>query len=311
MRDAPVRHRLEAALVHGLRGLLHLLPHAATRTLGRGLGAVGWHLDRRHRRVALDNLALALPELPEAERLRIARACFGHFGGALLDTLSAHRFDLVELCRRTTLEGWHLLEAAREAAAPRGVFVMTAHFGFWEQAAHALGGWGGPLHVVGRPLDNPWLDRDLQELRGRFGNRLLTKRGAARGMLRAIQSGETVALLVDQRVQPHEGIDLPFFGHPAWTTPVLARLSLRLGVPVVPGFGYPAPGGRYRMVVREAIWPPTGESDDDEAVRRLTARYLTAMEAEIRGRPEIWLWMHRRWLRRRQDAAGGVAGGSE
>lgn len=299
MKHAPVRHALEAGAVRALRGTLRAMPHPASRALGRGLGSLAWHLDRRHRRVALDNLALALPELAPAEHLRIARDCFRHFGGALLDTLSAHRFDLVELCRRTTLEDWdHLLDARRQAA-PRGVFVMTAHFGVWEQAAHALGAWGGgPLHVIGRPLDNPWLDRDLVALRGRFGNRLILKRGAARGMLRAIDAGETVALLVDQRVQPKEGIELPFFGRPAWTTPVLARLSLRLGVPVVPGFGYPEPGGRYRIRMLPPIHPPAAgdRADEEAAVRRLTARYLEVMEGAIRADPELWLWMHRRWL---------------
>ena len=297
MTQAPVRHRLEAAALRGLRVALARLPHQTSRTLGRGLGDLAWHLDRRHRGIALGNLALALPELPEAERRRIARQCFRHFGGALFDTLSAHRFDLVELCRRTTSEDWMPLIAARQAAAPRGVFVLTAHLGLWEHAAHALGAWGGaPVHVVGRPLDNPWLDRDIAELRGRFGNRLLGKRGAIRRMIRAIDAGDTVALLIDQRVHPQEGIELPFFGRPAWTTPMLAWMSLRLGVPVVPGFGFPEPGGRYRVLVREAIHPPPGgDPDDREAVRRLTARYLAAMEEEIRRRPEQWLWMHRRW----------------
>lgn len=310
MKHAPVRHRLEAAAVRSLRAGLERLPHATARALGRGLGDLAWHLDLRHRRVARHNLALAFPELAESERRRIARDCFRHFGGALFDMLSAHRFDLVELCRRTTSEDWMPLLAARQAAAPRGVFVMTAHLGLWEHAAHALGGWGGPVHVVGRPLDNPWLDRDLAELRGRFGSRLLAKRGAVRRMIRAIEAGETVALLIDQRVQPKEGIELPFFGRPAWTTPVLAWLSLRLGVPVVPGFGFPEPGGRYRVAIREPIHPPAGaDCDDEEAVRALTARYLAAVEEEIRRRPEQWLWLHRRW-RRPQDPARGVAGGS-
>jgi KDO2-lipid IV(A) lauroyltransferase len=297
MRHAPVRHRLEAAAVYSLRAALVRLPHQTCRTLGRGLGDLAWHLDRRHRRVALDNLALALPELPEAERRRIARACFRHFGGALFDALSAQRFDLVELCRRTTSEDWAPLIAARQSAAPRGVFAMTAHLGLWEHASHALGGWAGPVHVVGRPLDNPWLDRDLAEVRGRFGSRLLSKHGAARRMIRAIDAGDTVALLIDQRVHPRDGIELPFFGRPAWTTPILAWLSLRLEVPVVPGFGFPEPGGRYRVVLREAIHPPPGgDPDDEQAVRSLTARYLAATEEEIRRRPEQWLWLHRRWL---------------
>jgi KDO2-lipid IV(A) lauroyltransferase len=271
------------------------------------LGAAAFRLDRRHRTAALENLALALPELGDGERRRLARRCFHHFGAAFCDTVSAQRFDLVEMCRRVTVEGWENVLEARRRAAPRGVFAMTAHLGLWEMAALVFGTYGGPLHVVGRPLDNPHLDRELVEHRRRFGNQLLAKRRSIRGMLRAIEAGENVAILIDQRVQPHEGIEVPFFGHPAVTTPVLAKLSLRLGVPVVPAYCLPLPGGRYRVIFKPGIEPPQpvpggatadgGEGEEDEAVRQLTARYLAEMEGEIRRHPHQWLWMHRRWQR--------------
>jgi KDO2-lipid IV(A) lauroyltransferase len=300
VKDAPVLHAVEYAAYRAAKGVLRAAPHATVRRLGAALGEAAWQLDRRHRRIALDNLALALPELEAGERRRIARRCFRHFGAAICDSVSAVRFDLVEMCRRVTLEGWdHVLEARRRAA-PLGVFAMTAHLGLWEMGAHSFGTYAGPLHVVGRPLDNPRLDRELVEQRRRFGNELLLKRGAARGMIRGIQAGENVALLIDQRVQPHEGIEVPFFGRPAWTTPVLARLSLRLGAPVLPIYSLPRPGGRYHVRVEPPIVPPeqprgAPDADRDAAVRDLTARYLADMEREIRRRPELWLWMHRRW----------------
>ena len=283
-----------------MRGALRAAPHAWVRRFGAALGEAAWQLDRRHRRVALDNLALALPELGEDERRRVARRCFRHFGAALCDTVSAARFDLVEMCRRMTLEGWDRVLEARRGAAPRGIFAMTAHLGLWETAAHAFGTYGGRLHVVGRPLDNPRLDREVERQRRRFGNELLLKRGAARGMIRAIQAGENVALLIDQRVQRHEGIEVPFFGRPAWTTPILARISLRLGVPVLPMYSLPRPGGRYLVRVEPPVAPPelprdAADADRDAAVRGLTLRYLADMEREIRRHPHLWLWMHRRW----------------
>jgi len=301
VKNAPVRHAVEYAAYQGLRQALHLLPHSAARRLGRGVGAVAHALDRRHRKVVLGNLALAYPELAEPERKRLARDCFRHFGAALCDTVSAERFDLVEMCRRIDLSGWENVEAAQAAAAPRGIFAMTAHLGLWEMAAHVFGTYGGALHVIGRPLDNPHLDRHLTEHRRRYGNHLLGKRGAARGMTRALEGGENVALLIDQRVQAHEGIEVPFFGHPALTSPVLAKMSIRLGVPVVPSYCLPAPEGRYRVWFKPPISPPqdAGKDDEerDEAVRRLTARYMAEMEEEIRRSPELWLWMHRRWRR--------------
>lgn len=304
MKQAPLLHRLELAAYVTVRAAIHRLPHSAVRRCGGWMGALAYRLDRRHRRVTLDNLELAFPEMDAGERRRLAGRCFRHFGAALFDTVSAQRFDLVEMCRRITLEGWENVEAARRQAAPRGLFAMTAHLGLWEMAAHVFGTYGGRLHVVGRPLDNPWLDRELERHRRRFGNELLSKRGSLRGMIRAIEAGENVALLIDQRVMPHEGIEVPFFGHPAVTSPVLARLSLRFGVPVVPAYSVPAPRGRYQVWFEPAIHPQeaagaggSGGGDGDDAVRALTARYMEAMEARIRQRPEQWLWLHRRWKR--------------
>jgi len=299
VKDAPLRHRLEHLAYLAVRAPVRALPHAAARRAGRALGRLAWLAAGRRRRIALDNLARAFPDEPAAAHRAVARACFRHFGAALTDTLSSTRFDLEELCRRTTLDGWDRFEAARAAAAPRGVLLISAHLGLWEHAAHAVGTYAGPLHVVGRPLDNPRLDRELDAHRRRFGNRHLPKRRAARGLLRALEAGDNAALLMDQRVPERDGgVALPFFGRPALTTPLVARLSLRLGVPAVPAFGLPEPGGRYRVVFRDPI--PPGAVDGrtgDEAVLALTRLYLDVIEAEVRRAPELWLWLHRRWRR--------------
>lgn len=297
-----LRHGAEHLAYLAVRGLVRLLPHRSARGLGRGIGRLAHAVLGRHRRIAADNLARALPELGEEERRRTVRACFEHFGLALADAISAARFDLVELCRRLDLEGWeHLQEAEREIArrgAGTGVFILSAHLGLWEIAAYPPGIYGGPLHVVGRPVDNPRLDRELARARARFGNRLIPKRGAARPMLRVLSQGGRVGILIDQRARPEEGIWVPFFGRPSYTTPILARLALRTGAPVVAIFGYPLPGGRYRVVLREPIWPETaGGLEGEEAVAELTRRYLEVCEREIREHPEMWLWMHKRWKR--------------
>ena len=290
MKARPFRHRVEYALYLALKGGLRALPHAATRRIGRALGALAHRLDRRHREVARRNLALVFPELPEAERRRLAAACFRHFGAALCDAVSSTRFDYEETCDRFTLEGWEHFETAE--AAGRGLFVLSPHIGFWELVAPAVGLWRGRLHIVVRPPDNPWLDRELRALRERFFGVVVPKRGAARRMLEVLREGGRIGILIDQRVQPREGIEVPFFGRPARTTPVLARLSLRTGAPVVPVAVLPAPRGRYRFVARPPIFP---EGEGEEAVLALTRRYLEVAEEQIREHPEMWLWMHRRW----------------
>jgi Kdo2-lipid IVA lauroyltransferase/acyltransferase len=295
VKNAPVRHRVEYGLYLALKGFLRALPHATARGFGEALGALAHRLDRRHREVALRNLALAWPEMGEPARRALAAACFRQFGGALTDLISSSRFTPEELCRRFTYEGWENLGAAAEAG--RGVFMLSAHLGYWEIAALPVGLYKGPMHVVARPADNPYLERELTALRTRFGNGVIHKHGAARRMLQILRDQGRIAILVDQRVQEREGISVPFFGHPALTTPILARMSLRTGTPVVGCFGIPTPGGTYRFVARPPIFP---EGEGEAAVLALTRKYLEVIENEIRLHPEMWLWMHRRWDRGRK-----------
>lgn len=299
MKNRPLRHRLEYGFYLVFKGLLRALPHPATRALGRRLGGFAHWIDGRHRQIALGNMALALPEIGEAERRRLVKECFRHFGGALFDAISSGRFGAAGLCHRFTLEGWEHVEEAERLG--RGLFLLTAHLGLWELSPPLIALTRGPMSFVVRPADNPWLDRELRALRERFGNTVVPKRGAVRRMLEVIRARGRMGILIDQRVQEREGIAVPFFGRPALTSPVLARMSLRTGAPVVPLSVYPEPGGRYRVVVRPAILPPAGESGD-EAVLALTRRYLETAEEDIRARPELWLWMHRRWDERKGGA---------
>jgi KDO2-lipid IV(A) lauroyltransferase len=296
MKNAPTLHALEYGAFLALKGALRALPHRAARPLGRAVGGLGWAVDARHRRVAERNLAIAFPAMAADERRRTARECFRHFGAVLCDTVSAARFDAVGLCARWSIEGWENLQAAEDEG--RGVLIMSAHLGHWEIAAQPVGLYRGDFHVVGRPADNPWLSRELERTRERFGNRALDKRGAARAMLRVLQGRGRLGILIDQRVRLQEGIRVPFFGRDAVTTPVLAKLSLRTGAPVVPIFGFMEPAGRWRVVFRPPIEPAREGLDDDDAVLALTRRYLAAVEDEVRARPAQWLWLHDRWRER-------------
>ncbi len=93
-------------------------------------GSSFYALDAKRRRVTLDNLARAFPGRPAADRRRIARGVFRHFGRMLFELLKFSELAPDEMLARVEFEGE---EHARQAyAAGRGVFFLTAHFGCWE-----------------------------------------------------------------------------------------------------------------------------------------------------------------------------------
>jgi len=289
MKNAPVRHSIEYGLFQLLRGLVRLLPHSTSRAIGRALAPLFYFLLAGRRRIALENLGSAFPEVAVKQREQIARKSFVSMASHATEMLSWERFDSTQLCRRVTLEGWeHVTDAQAQSDS---FFVMTAHFGPFEIVGQVTSLYLPPGYALVRPLDNPRLDRTLAALRTRFGMTLVHKHGAARRLVRSLESGGRLVVLIDQRVRSRDALEVPFFGRPALAPSLIARLAVKHNVPVVPMFAYPAAKGGYRIVARPALTAEPGA----DAVVDLTARCTAAVESEIRRRPDLWLWMHDRW----------------
>jgi KDO2-lipid IV(A) lauroyltransferase len=290
MKNAPVLHRIEYLVFLGFERVIRLVPHSMARSIGRLLGRLLYFCLRSRREIALRNLAQAFPEVSPSKRRIYAQNSFAGMASTFTDSISSARFDAVELCGRVTLEGWEYLGQAEESN--KGIVILSAHLGAWEIIGPVIALYKGPMTVVGRHLDNPFLNRIVTRYRSRFGNTTVGKRGAARAMLRSLREKGRTAILIDQRVQPKEGIRVPFFDRSASTSPILARLSLKTGAPVVPIFAFAEPQGRYKVKVLPPIHP---ESDSDDPVYTLTRRYMHILEDLIRKDPGQWLWLHNRW----------------
>ena len=282
---------LEFAAVRLVSAVVSLLPMPLVRRCGAALGRFVSAVDRRHRRIALENLAAAFPSRPEAELRVLARMMFAHFGSLLLELLKFGTYSPEQMRGAIDVEG---AERARQAYdQQRGVLFFTGHFGYWEIQAIVEPLHGHPISVLARPLDNARLNEMLERIRTRTGNAVVYREGAVRKVLRELAANHGVALLIDQHIHTPDAVYVDFFGRPAATTSALAALALRTGAPVVPVFALPLPGGRYRLVYEHPVDPP--QADTPDAVREFTQRCTDVLEMYVRRHPELWLWMHRRW----------------
>lgn len=286
-----LRWRLEHGAVRFLEALASDFPPARRERVGRALGIAAFHLDRRHRQVALGNLAAAFPAWPPARRWETAREAFAHLGRLLMEILESPS-DPAALLKRTRIEGLSHLEAA--ARSSRGYFLVSAHFGNWERVAFLQGALGFPLWMVTRPLDNPLLEVFLGRRREATGNRVVHKRKAVREMVKGLREGRGIALVIDQNFGEPGRVFVPFFGRPAATTPVLGSLARRLGAEVLPVFAFPEEGGAYRVVYGPPVEVPR-TSDPEADALAVTAEATARIEAAVRSCPSAWFWMHRRW----------------
>ncbi len=288
-----LRSHLEFAGYRLAKAMTGVLSPKALARLGDFLGNIFSLTGGRRREIIEFNLRLVFPERSEAERRALEREVARHFGRAVLDAIRIQRLRPEELLETVTVSGWDHVE--RATALGRGVFFLTAHIGSWEVAALVTGlRMEGGLSVVNRPLDNPLLEAELDRLRRRYGNRVFGKRSIAREMIRQLGRGGGVGILIDQRVDEDVGVAVPFFGHPAWTHPILARMVRRTRAPVVPTFAVREAPGRYSLRYEAPLLVddlPKAELEDEP----LTARFMEILESAIRDRPEQWLWYHDRW----------------
>ncbi len=286
-----MRHRLEYLAVRALIAIVRVMPQPLVDAGGTLLGQAFYTLDRAHRRIALRNLSTAFPARPEAERRAIARAAFTHFGRLLFALLQFASFTPQEMIERVEVEGSERSRAAY--AQGKGVLFVTGHFGYWELQAMVHGAQVAPVTILARALDNPHLNRLLERIRQRTGNTVVYRRGTIRRVMRTLQAGGGVAVLIDQHIMSRDAIYVDFFERPAATTSAVAALALRTGAPVVPVFALPLGRGRYRMIYEHPVQPP--RADAANPVQEFTQRCTDVLEMYVRRHPQLWLWMHRRW----------------
>jgi KDO2-lipid IV(A) lauroyltransferase len=278
-----------------LAAVLARLPAPLVLAIGRSFGDLAALAMPGRRRVALANVALAFPELPEAARRRLARRSWQHLGMTLVELARLLGRPLEATLAELSLDG---VEHLRRVMIEHGrALVLTAHLGNWEylSAAHRLAGY--PLSVVVRPLDVPSLDAVAEAMRRKTGVDLIDKRGALRPVLEALRRGGLVGILLDQNTTRRESVFVPFFGRAASTSRSLALLAIRTGAPVLPIFIRREGPARHRVVIEPPVVPPTS-NDPDQAVVELTTRCTQVIEAAIRRTPEQWLWSHDRWRTR-------------
>src|SRR6185369_12270659 len=181
-------------------------------------------------------------------------------------------------------DGAQLIEVAR--ARGRGIVFLTPHLGCFEVTAQGYAQRYGRITVLYRPARKPWL-RDLVDSSRDRANLATapTSLAGVKQMLKALRAGEAVGLLPDQ-VPPHGmGVWAPFFGRPAYTMTLSARLARQTGATVLLAWGERLAWGRgFRVRLRP--WPDAIAASDDAAAAQVNAR----MEALIRERPQQYLW---------------------
>jgi KDO2-lipid IV(A) lauroyltransferase len=190
-------------------------------------------------------------------------------------------------------DGADHVEAA--LAQARGIVFLTPHLGCFEVAAQAYaaryGVMGQPMTVLFRPPRKAWLQEVVMQSRQRPGLATAsTTLAGVKQLIKALKSGQCVGLLPDQVPPEGLGVWAPFFGKPAYTMTLSARLALQTGATVLVAWGERLPWGRG-YVVHVLPLQGTLSADMTEAATQING----AMEQLILQKPQQYLWGYARY----------------
>ena len=261
--------------------------------LAKAIAWIAYHVDKRHRKVALDNLQIAFPEMTDAERDKTVRGVYRHFITMIIEIAHIpYTLSLTTWRKHIHMQGHE--SVLRTILQRKPVLIVTGHYGNWEMAGYLFGVYNFNPHSIYRALDNPYLDRWLREFREHAGQKMIPKKGGFEQMEEVLKSGGVLCTVGDQDAGP-KGLFVDFFGKPASTHKAMALMAIQHQAVVLVGAARRMNDRfEYQVEVADVIDPsefPTGPN----AVKELTHRMMAGLEAIVRKDPTQYLWLHRRW----------------
>ncbi|HVC08393.1 MAG TPA: hypothetical protein VNH15_00455 [Elusimicrobiota bacterium] len=281
------------ALLSALGLFASALPRRLEVSLARTLGRLVFQARLFKRRVVESNVKRCLPKLSFAERRRLIRNNYEHYGLLLFEYMhffspfKGHWRRYVPTVAR--MEGFEHWEKAH--ARGRGVIFFCSHLGSWEAGAASIALSGVEATIVTTVLTPRWLHDKITACRDSVGMKAAYHPGSMPAVLKTLRRGGSVAFMNDQYAAPPMGLPAVFFGTSVDTLAVVGPLARRTGAAVLPLHTFRAADGMTTAVIEPEL--ELGDALDDASAA--TQRVASRVESWVRANPEHWLWMHRRF----------------
>jgi KDO2-lipid IV(A) lauroyltransferase len=280
-------------LLRALVAFVQALPLEACQKGAEILATLFTRVITIRRRTVDENLKQAFPDLSAEERQAIAWQMWRH--------LLLMMAEIAHTPRKIHETNWkqhsHIINQelfVRTLLSGRPLVLISAHYGNFELGGYLMGLFGFPTYTVARPLDNRYLDRFVNEFRGRTGQYMLAKKGSGDDIQRVLASGGILTLLGDQHAGK-KACWVNFFGRPASTHKAVALFSLGNDAPTMVSYARRLNRPLHYEVGPEAICDPRDPNFGLGSIPLLAQWYTDHLENLIRRSPDQYWWLHKRW----------------
>ncbi|MCK8816346.1 lysophospholipid acyltransferase family protein [Natroniella sulfidigena] len=279
------------------KAVVKFLPKRVSCWLAKLLGSLAFYLAKRRRELAVKNIKLAF-DCSTEEANELTKGVFQDLTVKFVEILGLEKWSEADFEGKIEVEGMEHLEEAYQQE--QGVILFTGHFGNWELLGIYLTALGYPMNAIARMYQNPKINKEILQIREERGANVYDKKG--RGVKKAFRSllkKECLLILGDQDAHS-KGEFVDFFGRLASTPKGPVVLAQKTGALILPVYLVREELDQYRLLIE----PPLKIAKDATAQEQQNKlqQLTSSLEEKIREYPKQWLWLHRRWKTRPEEA---------
>ncbi len=257
------------------------------------LARFAYFASAKRRRVIHANLEVCFPKMEEKEKKSIGIHSYQNLLHGIAGFIKREGQSKKEILKNIHFENREILDDLLKKEEK--VILVTAHFGVWEILPSAIAlGFDIPLSTVGRELDSALMQKYLKKGREQVGVELINKRGALKGMIKAMGQGRILGLLVDQSIPQRLSEDVTFFGKTVTHTPSVSILARKFDAKIIPIYITSRDFKHHTITCYPPIMIDKNLSKEED-IKRLNQAQATILEEVIQKRPDEWFWSHKRF----------------
>lgn len=286
--------KLYLLLFYTLKIFVRFTPSFILKKLIYSLSWFLYRFEKKHKRVALTNLDLVFQNrLTQDRKNTIVFNSFQNILFILIDFIKNQSISKVQLLNKVKFKNEEVVRKALKEN--KKIIFQTAHYGNWELLGLSIAAKFGPLTAVGRDLDTPMMNNILKNNREQLGMSVISKKGAMRGMVKALNANSSVIVLVDQNTNDNEGIIVNFFDQKVRHTPSLAILARRMNAIIIPTFiSTQNTYDTFDISFYEPICTTNTPNKDLDILDSVQSQ-AKITEQVIKEKPDEWFWFHKRF----------------
>lgn len=270
--------------------LMLILPKKVVKIFLDGIVFLVSRFNLTHKNIAMKNLDFIYGDkFSEQEKSLIIKESYKNLVYNIYEFIENQTLDLEGFKKKIDIKNESFItDAIKEK---RKIILITAHFGNWELGSSFIPLKYGATTIVGRLLNNKYLNEDLLKARNNHNATMLSTNEAGKGLIRALKKGDILGLVIDQHNTA--GIDVEFLGHTVKQTDSTSRLALKFDALIIPVFFKMEEFGKYTADFCEPIDPRDVEGENK-------IEYLTQKQADVMGdyiyqNPKQWFLQHKRF----------------